>query len=169
MSSKIILKKSSVAARVPVVGDLEYGELALNYQDGTLYYKKANNTIGSIAGSGAGNVTKVVRYNITGPLLVSTGTLRWYPESSITLTGVYFSLGSPGTSTVTMDVKVDQLSVLSTLPTASAGQYKSIVVQVPSSMGGNSANASLVITDYITVDVVNPGGAVNAILYITYF
>lgn len=52
--AQVILKKSSVAARVPVAGDLAYGELALNYQDGLLYYKKADNTIGSIGGSGGG-------------------------------------------------------------------------------------------------------------------
>jgi len=45
MSNKIILKKSSVVAKVPVVGDLDYGELALNYADGKLYYKNSNNTV----------------------------------------------------------------------------------------------------------------------------
>ena len=43
--TKIILKKSSVAAKVPQVADLEYGELALNYQDGNLYFKDAGNAI----------------------------------------------------------------------------------------------------------------------------
>ena len=42
--SKIILKKSSVIAKVPAAGDLDYGELALNYIDGKLYYKKADGT-----------------------------------------------------------------------------------------------------------------------------
>jgi len=36
-NAKIILKKSSVAAKVPLVGDLEYGELALNYEDGVIH------------------------------------------------------------------------------------------------------------------------------------
>ena len=49
MASQVILKKSSVAARVPVVGDLAYGELALNYADGLLYFKKSDGTtIGTI-------------------------------------------------------------------------------------------------------------------------
>jgi hypothetical protein len=50
MASQVILKKSSVAARVPVVGDLAFGELALNYQDGLLYYKKADGTTISTIG-----------------------------------------------------------------------------------------------------------------------
>jgi hypothetical protein len=47
MANKVLLKKSSVGARVPVVGDLDYGELALNYADGKLYYKTSSNTIKS--------------------------------------------------------------------------------------------------------------------------
>ena len=60
--AQVILKKSSVAARVPVAGDLVYGELAINYQDGLLYYKKADNTIGSIGG---GTATSITITNIT--------------------------------------------------------------------------------------------------------
>lgn len=48
MSSKIILKKSSVASKVPLATDLDYGELALNYADGKIYYKNAANNIASI-------------------------------------------------------------------------------------------------------------------------
>lgn len=51
--SQVILKKSSVAAKVPLVTDLAFGEVALNYQDGKLYYKKADGTtIGSFNDSG---------------------------------------------------------------------------------------------------------------------
>ena len=52
MANKIILKKSSVAAKVPLDTDLEYGELALNYTDGKLFYKTASNTIAEISGAG---------------------------------------------------------------------------------------------------------------------
>lgn len=47
MASNIILKKSSVVDRVPAVGELVYGELALNYTDGKLYYKTSGNAIDS--------------------------------------------------------------------------------------------------------------------------
>ena len=64
MASQVILKKSSVAARVPVAGDLAFGELALNYQDGVLYFKKADGTTigsfnsGAVGASGAsGSIT----------------------------------------------------------------------------------------------------------------
>jgi len=45
MANLILLKKSSVAAKVPTTGDLDYGELALNYADGALYYKTSGNAI----------------------------------------------------------------------------------------------------------------------------
>lgn len=45
MGNQVILKKSSVTSRVPTTGDLEYGELALNYTDGKLYFKTSTNTI----------------------------------------------------------------------------------------------------------------------------
>lgn len=49
MATKVLLKKSSVPNRVPETYDLEYGELALNYADGKLYYKNSNNEVKSIA------------------------------------------------------------------------------------------------------------------------
>ena len=47
MANQVLLKKSSVASKVPLVTDLAYGELALNYADGKLYYKNASNVIKS--------------------------------------------------------------------------------------------------------------------------
>ena len=53
MPSKIILKKSSVASKVPVAGDLDFGELAINYSDSKLYFKKADGSIGSFTSATA--------------------------------------------------------------------------------------------------------------------
>ena len=45
MATNIIHKKSSVAGKQPNdSSDLVYGELAINYQDGYLYYKDTSNT-----------------------------------------------------------------------------------------------------------------------------
>ena len=43
--AKVLLKKSSVSSNAPGTGDLEYGEVALNYADGRLYYKNSSNII----------------------------------------------------------------------------------------------------------------------------
>jgi hypothetical protein len=53
MATKVLLKKSSVPNRVPLDTDLEYGELALNYADGKLYYKTSNNSIDEFVSSSA--------------------------------------------------------------------------------------------------------------------
>jgi hypothetical protein len=45
MANKVLLKKSSVADRVPQTIDLDYGELAINYADGKLYFKNSSNAI----------------------------------------------------------------------------------------------------------------------------
>lgn len=53
-NNKIILKKSSVADKVPQTTDLEFGELALNYTDGKLYFKDSSNEIKAFfAGQGS--------------------------------------------------------------------------------------------------------------------
>jgi len=64
MTTQVILKKSSIAARVPAIGDLAFGELALNYQDGVLYYKKADGTTIGSFGGGNGTVTSVAALTI---------------------------------------------------------------------------------------------------------
>lgn len=45
MATNITIKKSSVPGKVPTTGDLEYGELAINYADGIIYYKNSSNQI----------------------------------------------------------------------------------------------------------------------------
>ena len=47
MTNKVLLKKSSVGAKAPLATDLDYGELALNYADGKLFFKNASNVIKS--------------------------------------------------------------------------------------------------------------------------
>jgi hypothetical protein len=61
MPSNIILKKSSVTTKVPLAADLQFGELALNYADSKLYFKKADGvTIDAFSSAAAsGTVTSV--------------------------------------------------------------------------------------------------------------
>jgi len=78
MGNKVILKRSSVAAKTPTTGDLDYGELALNYTDGRLYYKTASNLIDYFsAGDGGGIVTNslfaIFSYTATASQTTFTG------------------------------------------------------------------------------------------------
>ena len=66
MANKLLLKKSSVAAKVPLSTDLEYGELALNYTDGKLYYKTDLNAIASFNAGGGASYTAGDGLSLTG-------------------------------------------------------------------------------------------------------
>jgi hypothetical protein len=75
-------KRSAVAAKVPVVGDLDLGELAINTYDGKVYIKKDNGTASIVEiGSGSGTVTSVAAsggttgLTFTGSPITTSGTL----------------------------------------------------------------------------------------------
>ena len=72
MANLIKLKRSAVAGKAPVVGDLELGELALNTYDGKLYTKKDNGTASIVELSGGGGsggpiaeTAQVISQNLT--------------------------------------------------------------------------------------------------------
>jgi len=44
-TNRILLKKSSVEGKIPSASDVEFGELALNFSDGRLYFKNSDNLI----------------------------------------------------------------------------------------------------------------------------
>jgi hypothetical protein len=60
MANKVLLKKSSVSGKVPLTTDLDYGEVALNYADGKLYYKNSSNVISSISSSSGGGTSSII-------------------------------------------------------------------------------------------------------------
>ena len=63
MATAIKLKKSSVAGKIPAAGDLAYGELAINYQDGKLFYKDASNNVKAFLDS-ANSYTLIQNHSI---------------------------------------------------------------------------------------------------------
>jgi len=80
MTNRLLLKRSNSPGSVPGAGSLEYGELALNYQDGNLFYKNASNTVTVIASnqflSVVGNITGgnvSVSGNVTGNYILGNG------------------------------------------------------------------------------------------------
>ena len=79
--SLIKFKRSAVSGKVPLTTDLENGELALNYADGVLYFKKTDGTIGTISGGGGGGTGAGLRaiYEETANTVKTT----------ITITGGY--------------------------------------------------------------------------------
>lgn len=69
--NKIIFKKSSVENKVPFESDLSYGEVAINYTDGKLYFKDSSNIIRSFE-------VLPDKTNQSGKVLTTNGvTLLW--------------------------------------------------------------------------------------------
>jgi hypothetical protein len=56
MPAQLIIKRTSVAGRKPLANQLAFGELALNYTDGLLFYKDANSIVQTVGGLGATGV-----------------------------------------------------------------------------------------------------------------
>lgn len=73
----ISIKKSAVPGKVPSVTDLSYGELALNYADGILYYKSSANQIQGISATSLTVGTDTAISTSTGAITIwNTGTLQ---------------------------------------------------------------------------------------------
>lgn len=106
MSNQIILKKSSVGAKVPLTTDLTYGELALNYADGKLYFKDSSNAI-SLFGSSSATET-LTNKTLASAILIGSliagggaGTLGQVLQS--TGSGVQWANASAGGGFPTVD------------------------------------------------------------------
>lgn len=76
MSTTIQIKKSGTPGNVPLSTALAFGELAINYADGVLWYKNANGTVTPLTtGGGGGNAFSTISAN--GTLLL--------PDSNISI------------------------------------------------------------------------------------
>lgn len=108
--------------------------------------------------------TKVRTYSVTGilPMNMLPGSARWYPEGNIEVTGVFFSLGTPGsTKACNAMLKRNGVNFLSAAATAAAGAYKSNTVVPPAPTADSD--------DYFTVDVQSLDGyAQNMTVFIHY-
>jgi hypothetical protein len=81
MANKIIMKRSSVAAKVPLATDLDVGEIAVNLADAKLYTKNAGGTV--IELGGGGGVSDGDKGDIT---VSSSGTVWTIDNGAVNLT-----------------------------------------------------------------------------------
>lgn len=100
MSTKVLLKKSSVQGKIPLATDLSYGELALNYAEGKLYFKDTSNNIKSFDSAPQLSINDLTDVNITGT--PSTGqVLKW--NGTQWAAGDDATAGGAGTDADTLD------------------------------------------------------------------
>jgi hypothetical protein len=82
MTNTVLIKRSGVANSVPVTGNLSLGELAINYNDGNLFYKNSGGAVTVIAS----NKFLSVSGNITGGNVLASGIV----SATGNVTGNYF-------------------------------------------------------------------------------
>ena len=146
MANKVLLKKSSVASKVPLASDLDYGELALNYADGLLYYKNSSNAIQPIGGAGgSGTVSNIsTGTGLTGGPITSTGTIsidtsivarksdtHYIGTTSVALNRSSANLALTGISSLTLPGSTSGSVQL--IPTATAGS--GTIITLPATTG----------------------------------
>lgn len=103
MANTLKLKRSAVASKVPAVGDLELGELAVNTYDGKLYTKKDNGTASIVeigAGGGGGGATNLDGLSDVAITSVATGQFLVYNGTNFVNTRTIDSGGSTPLTTV---------------------------------------------------------------------
>lgn len=71
--STVKLKKSSVPGKIPLTSDLDFGEIAVNYADGVIYYK---NTLTQIQSIGSVQSTPLSITTTTVSTSTTTGALQ---------------------------------------------------------------------------------------------
>jgi hypothetical protein len=130
MSNKVLLKKSSVAAKVPLTTDLDYGELALNYADGKLYFKNSSNAINFLGSSSA--TETLTNKTLTSPTIsnpIITGTAKIdvlrYANSNVQRFSQIYNGGASGQGTGYFDT----------------GEFQPFLTVTPA---GNSDNHSVI-------------------------
>ena len=112
MSTTIKIKKSGITSNTP--GTLEFGELAINYADGKLFYKDATGNIQQF--SSGGNINAFETVNANGSLLIADSNTDIL--NIIAGTGIDIS-GNTVSDTFTITSRLDN-TVISTSTTSAA-------------------------------------------------
>jgi hypothetical protein len=124
----------------------------------------SNGVISAVGGGGGGggSSTRITRHVITGSISPRIGTKRWYPEGNVTITSVYFYMGSspPVVGSIIIDIKKNGVSIFgNNYPTCTPTNYRSNSVALSTPM---------LSTDYLTIDIVSGSDGVDLITGISY-
>ncbi len=99
MAQTIKIKRSAVAGKAPVVGDLDLGELALNTYDGKLYTKKDNGTASIVELSGGGSGGQTYTYSSSAPSSPAAGD-EWLDSDN----GILYTYVNDGNSSAWVEL-----------------------------------------------------------------
>ena len=171
MSNTILIKRSGTANAVPASGNLSLGELAINYQDGNLFYKDSGGTVQTIASkqfvSVSGNITganvNTGQLSLSGNVISAINTTsnitttanvsgNYILGNGYFLTGVITSVANinNGTSNITVvssggNITVGVGGVGNVVVFATTGQFTTGVVSASGNVtGGNVLTGGLI-------------------------
>lgn len=125
MANSIKIKRSAVAAKVPLTTDIELGELAINTYDGKLYLKKDNGTAsivtvnaggggsGDVVGPGSSTDNAITRFDGVTGLLIQNSTATLDDSGVVSVSGANVS-GLTASSAVATDASKNLVSVANT-------------------------------------------------------
>jgi len=137
-----------------IVGDLSVSGGV--YAGAGAFYSNST-PIASGTGGGSSSYTKNLGFD--GTVVIGPGTARWYPDAGITVTNMYLTASTPPVSgNMSLQINKNGASIYSYV-NLTPGMYRS---------NNYTINTTVTTTDYVTVDVINNGGAADATLTFTY-
>lgn len=105
MAKKIVklLYRTDVKGRVPAASNLQFGELALNYSDGKIFYKNADGTVQAISAEVGGTFGTLSGQSLTSKLINTSAFNLAYGKITYTdaSDNALFTIGRGGTSDMT--------------------------------------------------------------------
>lgn len=153
MANKIIIKKSSVASKVPVAGDLDIAELAVNLADAKLYTKNASGTViqlgggsGDVVGPSSATDNAIARFDSTTGKLIQNSVVT--ADDTGAVSGVTTLAAS--TSVTTPTVQATNSGGLSLKNSAGTTQISmgggggdNVTISVPTNINGANAQIDI--------------------------
>lgn len=143
MSTTIKLKKSGVSGNVPASSNLEFGELALNYADGILFYKDPGGTVRQIASGG--NTFNTIDAN--GTLIIADAN-----NDILTITpgtGTYIT-GDGITDTITIGVNLSDSYLSTSNNQVATANALNAVFAIANTAYSQSLSANLTVKEIFT-------------------
>ena len=151
MANKVLLKRSSVPGKVPTTADLDYGELSVNYADGTLYYKTSSNTIGVLNGGSSYGNTQVAAYLPTSSTITTLDANLGTATTNITT--LFSNAGSQATSINSINANIGAYEIYAN---ANIGTIKNNLSALDANVGSYeiyaNANIGTIKTNFSTLD-----------------
>lgn len=162
MSNKVLLKKSSVIGKQPTATDLDYGELALNYADGALYFKNSNNVIQSFAAYNSDVATLTATQTLTNKTLTSpTLTTPSINQGTVTLNNGVLILPTATSASQTDVASAVYDSSIGTLTIGSGSGRKTLVEIAASQTLTNKTLTAPSIGNAVLTGTLSAGGSVG--------